>query len=99
PLHFVKNGAGIDRAPPDVLIGEVSIVDFSHLKENEAVTDSMLQGIATTRRMIFRYGWGKHWGERKFYHDYPYLTEAAAAMLVAKGVQLLGYDTPSPDDS
>lgn len=99
PLHFIANGATIDETKPDILMGKVSIVDFSHLKEDEALTEEMLHGIKVTPRMIFRFGWGKHWGTRKFYHHYPHLSPAAARYLVKKGLKLHGSDIPSPDDS
>ena len=99
PLHFIKGGATIDETSPAILMGEVSIVDFSHLKEDEAVTEEMLHEIKITPRMIFCYGWGKHWGTRKFYHHYPHLSPEAARYLVKKGLKLHGADIPSPDDS
>lgn len=99
PLHFIKGGSTIDRIAPDILIGEVSITDFSHLRENEQVTEEMLRKVKITPRMIFRFGWGKHWGTQKFYHDYPHFTSEAARYLVKKGVKLIGNDIPSPDDS
>ena len=80
-------------------MGEVSIVDFSHLKEDEEVTVDMLKEIKVTERMIFRYGWGKHWGTRKFYHHYPHMSAEAAKYLVKKGLKMHASDIPSPDDS
>lgn len=98
-LHFFKDGATIDQTSPNILIGEVSIVDFSHMKENEQVTEEMLRKVKITPRMIFRFGWGKHWGTRKFYHEYPHFSQGAARYLVRKGVKFIGNDIPSPDDS
>ena len=49
--------------------------------------------------MLFKFGWGKHWMEERFYQGYPYFTKEAAEFLVSKNIELLSYDTPSPDDS
>ncbi|MDO8577342.1 MAG: cyclase family protein [Candidatus Wildermuthbacteria bacterium] len=99
PLHFIKGGASIDSLPLSSLIGPVSIVDFSSLKENESLSADMVKGVSVTERMLFRFGWGKHWGTKKFYEGYPFVSEGAAEHLVKNGVKLLGYDIPSPDDS
>jgi len=99
PLHFMSGGAGIDETSPKILLGEVSIVDFSHMKENQVVPLSAMKKVPVTERMILRFGWSKHWGTRKFYHGYPHLTVESARYLVEHGVKLLGYDIPSPDDS
>ena len=70
PLHFIKEGKSIEKIPLDKLIGEVTIVDFSHLQDNEAVTKKMLSDITITKRMLFKFGWGKYWNTKKFYQNY-----------------------------
>ncbi len=100
PLHFLKGSKSIERIPLSQLIGPVTIVDFSFMKEYENVTAQMLKGITLTERMVFKFGWGKYWGNKeKFYYSYPAFTEDAARLFVEKGVRVLGMDTPSPDDS
>ena len=49
--------------------------------------------------MILKYGWGKHWGNDKFYTGYPYIAVEAANYMISKNVKLVAMDTPSPDDS
>jgi len=99
PLHFVKCGKSIEKIPIDKLIGEVTIVDFSHLAENEAITKEMLSDINITKRMLFKFGWGKYWGTEKFYNGYPFFSKEAAEYLLFENVELIAMDTPSPDDS
>ena len=99
PLHFVKGGKSIDDIPLEKLVGEISIVDFSHLKENTPITIEMLKTVKISKKMLFKFGWGKHWGSKKFYQNYPFFTKESAEYLVSKKVELLSYDVPSPDDS
>lgn len=99
PLHFVEGGVSIAEIPLDKLIGEVTITDFSYLSENEPVNEEMLRQVDITRRMLFKFGWGKHWGTKKYYAGYPFFTVQAAEYLISKGVELVAMDTPSPDDS
>lgn len=99
PLHFIENGKSIEKIPLDKIVGKVTIVDFSHFQKNQPIEKESLQKIKITKRMIFRFGWGKYWNKNDFYKDHPFFTEEAANYLVSKGVELLGYDTPSPDNS
>jgi len=99
PLHFIENGESVEKIPLKKIVGEVTIVDFSYLKENQPIEKEILTGIEITKRMIFRFGWQKYWNEDKFYKNYPFFTEESANYLVSKGIELLGYDTPSPDNS
>lgn len=99
PLHFIKGGMGIDAIPLERLMGKVSIVDFSHLRENEEVTPQMLKKVRLAKKVLFKFGWGKHWGSKKFYRGYPFFSSEAAAYLISKGVEMIANDAPSPEDS
>ena len=99
PLHFVNGGKSIEKIPLDKLMGKVTIVDFSSLEDNQAVTKDMLTDIPITKRMLFKFGWGKCWNTKKFYQNYPFFSKEAAEYLVFRNVELIAMDTPSPDDS
>lgn len=98
PLHFIKNGGSIEKIELSNLIGDVSIVDFSTVTYENPVTKEMLEQIKISERMIFKFGWGIHWGDSQFYADWPYFTKEAARYLVDNGMKVMGLDTPSPDD-
>jgi arylformamidase len=98
PLHFIKNGNSIDSIPLSALLGPVTIINFTHLSENECVTVEMLTKIKVTKRIIFNFGWGKYWATDKFYKNYPFFSAEAVQYLISKKVKLIGLDTPSPDD-
>ncbi len=99
PLHFIENGKSIEKIPLEKIVGQVTIIDFSHFQKNQPIEKGIIQKIKITKRMIFRFGWEKYWNKNEFYKDHPFFTEEAANYLVSKGVELLGYDTPSPDSS
>lgn len=99
PLHFIKNGRTIPEILLKELVGEVTIVDFTYLKENECVTERMLKKLKITKKMLFKFGWGKHWNKKKFYQGYPYFTKEAAKFLVNKKIEMVAMDSPTPDDS
>lgn len=99
PIHFIKGGQSIEKISLYKLIGEVAIVDFSYLGDNEPVTKDILDGVPVTKRMLFKFGWGKYWNTKKFYQGYPFFSKEAAEYLISKKVELVAMDTPSPDDS
>lgn len=100
PLHFLEEGGTVDRIPLEVLVGEVRLVDMTHLGEDGVVTAQALADVPLDERVVFHFGWSRHFGDPdRFYHGYPHFTAEAADDLVGAGVRLVGYDTPSPDDS
>ena len=99
PLHFIENGNSVEHIPLKKLIGKITFVDFSDLEKNTPITKDILEKISVSEKMVFKFGWQKYWGTKEFYLDYPYFTKDGADYLISKGVQLIGYDTPSPDNS
>lgn len=102
PLHFVDGGTSIDQIDIGLLYGDVTVVDFrtmSDLDTPRAVERSDLAVVEIAERMLFLFGWDKHWKTDTYYKGYPYFSMDAARCLVEGGVKLLLMDTPSPDDS
>jgi arylformamidase len=99
PRHFIIQGDTIETIPLEKLVGPVQIIDLSHLKEEEPVTVELIKSVKISKKIIFKFGWGKRWGNMKFYNKYPFFTKEAAEYLVSNGVELVGHDTPSPDAS
>jgi len=98
PLHFIKDGKSIEQVSPEVLLGKVSIFDFSHKKKGDHVSLSDLEALTLSERVVFFFNWAQYWPDKEFYEGYPYFTEEAAKCLVEQGVKLIGFDSPSPDD-
>lgn len=102
PSHFLENGADIDRMPLDLFYGEALVVNFQHISDGAAVSGEAMTAALPinmpTDRVILNFGWAKHYNTPIFYKNYPFLSFQAAQVLMDKGVRLLGYDTPSPDD-
>jgi len=101
PRHFIPNGGTIDEIPLDVLIGPATVADFTGCKALQAIDVADLKqkvGDKVPPRLILRTGWSEHFGNLKFYNEYPFLSENAARWLVENGVRLIAMDTPSPDN-
>ena len=100
PQHFVKGDASIDKIPITTCVGPALLISFQETGVQE-VTLSHLQkkiGDDVPQKLIIRFGWSKEYGKDHYYKRYPYFTEEACRWLAQKGVHLVGYDTPSPDN-
>ncbi|MBS3124367.1 cyclase family protein [Candidatus Woesearchaeota archaeon] len=98
PSHFVKEGTTIDQIQLSRLIGPITIVDFSELKDNQMVNLEMIKKVQLSDNILFKFGWGKHWKKDYFFQKCPFLSKEAAEYLVSKKVKLIATDTPSLDD-
>ena len=93
PLHFTIAGADISEIPLGMPLAVVIEVNGSPI-DVEALGDTAnLAG----RALLLRSGWDREIGSKDYYRHSPYLTPAAAHLLVDSGIDLLGIDFPSPD--
>jgi kynurenine formamidase len=101
PAHFYNGVPTIEQVPLDRCTGPAVLIDASHLGSRGEITPADLiahaDAVAATGKVVFRTGWSARWGQDDYFRDFPVLTEATAEWLVARGVHLVGVDTPSVD--
>ena len=92
PYHFILDGQPLDRVPLAVFIGPARVLDVGEA----AVIDAALLedcDLGGATRVLFKTRNSRLWGTtHEFQTEYVYLEPAAAAWLVARGVQLVGID-------
>jgi kynurenine formamidase len=102
PLHFVPGGGAIDEIALDTLVGAAHLVDLSDVGELERVSRERLEeefgGAPRHPRVLLRFGWARRFVDLDFYRRSPYLAPEACRWLIDRGVRLVGFDIPSPDD-
>ena len=102
-FHFYHGRATIEQIPLAQCTGHALLLDLSHKREQEKITEDDLrpyeQSLTCTSKVILNTGWAEHWGRPLYFTDYPALTGAAARFLVDCGIDLVGVDTPSVDYS
>jgi arylformamidase len=94
PMHFVRDGASIDKVPLEPLIGPARVIDIPddvHAIDAGELNRHAWRG---TPRVIFRTrssrrGW-MH--SSTFHRDFAYIAPDAAKLLADAGVQLVGID-------
>ena len=102
-FHFYHGRATIEQIPLAQCMGPALLVDFSHKRAKEDITEDDLaplrESLSRTPKVLLNTGWAQHWGQPLYFTDYPALTGAAARFLVDCGIELVGVDTPSVDYS
>ena len=97
PAHFLAGGSSVERLPLEVLLGEAVVVDVSGERE---ITAEVLErgGLPLqTQRLLMKTGWRAELakGGPVEAMGFPVLTFAAAHWLTARGVRLVGIESPS----
>ena len=68
--------------------------------EGPAVDADAFEGLDVAgKAVLVRTGWDRHWRTEAYKAGHPYLTEAAARLLVARGAALVGIDSYNIDDT
>jgi len=102
PAHFCQDGKAIDQVPLRQVIGPCSLLTIPPCPPDTALDVNDLSGVETslrrTHRLLLDTGWAAHWSDPQMYFDhFPVLTKGAAEWLVACGLELFGFDSPSVD--
>lgn len=94
PMHFVRDGAPIDKVPLEPLIGPARIIDIADGVQAIDATELNRHRWRGAPRVIFRTrsslrGWMK---SSTFHRDFAYIAPDAAQLLADAGVELVGID-------
>jgi arylformamidase len=94
PMHFVRDGASIDRVPLEPLIGPARVIDIPDGVQSINAAELNRHVWKGAPRVIFRTrssqrGW-MH--SSTFHRDFAYIAPDAAQLLADAGVQLVGID-------
>jgi arylformamidase len=94
PMHFVRDGAPIDRVPLEPLIGPARVIDIADNVQAIDAAELDRHAWRGAERVIFRTrsslrGW---MSSPTFRRDFAYIAPDAAQLLADAGVQLVGID-------
>lgn len=92
PLHFIRQGAGIDRMPLDIAVGRARVID---IKDSESVKVADLEPLQIRRgeRVLFKTrNSPRAWQSNAFVEDFVFVSDEAGDYLVQRGVALVGVD-------
>ena len=94
PMHFVRDGAPIDKVPLEPLIGPARVIEIPDGVQAIDAAELNRHHWKGAQRVIFRTrsslrGWMK---SSTFHRDFAYIAPDAAQLLANAGVQLVGID-------
>ncbi len=92
PCHFMKDGVTADRLPLDLFIGPARVVDVG---EADVIDAALLSGLdlAGVERLLFKTRNSRFWREtNEFQTEFVHLATDGAALLVERGVRVVGID-------
>lgn len=93
PVHFLPDGAGVDRLPLDVLIGPAMVADLTGLSGDvDAAALARLDLPSGTERLLLKTPNSRLWARDEFSWDFAGVADDAARELVSRGVRLVGID-------
>ncbi len=100
PFHRYADGkdlAGLDLGQLADLAGVVVHQPFA---DGLAVDAQAFDGLDVTGKAVLVHtGWDRLWRTEPYFENHPFLTEAAARLLVAGGAALVGIDSYNIDDT
>lgn len=101
PAHMLSNGPYLDNFDIEHFIGTAAILDFSNEEIKLIDVDSLKpyeEKIKNVEFIIIKTGWSKYWGDKKYYKDFPSLSEESATWLSGFNLKGIGIDAISIDD-
>ncbi|KAJ3551616.1 hypothetical protein NM688_g4598 [Phlebia brevispora] len=106
PYHFFQDGQTVDNIMLSCCKAPVFVVDVTSKQPRERVSwadisaleDDLRDAISQGAMVLFQTGWSKYWGREAYFH-HPFLDGEVARRLVDMGVQFIGIDTLSPDET
>jgi arylformamidase len=94
PMHFIRDGAPVDRVALDPLIGAARVIEIADGVQAIDAAELSRHEWRGVKRVLFRtrstlHGW---MDSSTFHRDYAYIAPDAAQLLADAGVVLVGVD-------
>ncbi len=100
PFHRYADGADLTQVELDRLAGLPGLVIRKPYRAGLAVEAADVAGHDVRgKAVLFHTGWDAHWRTDAYFENHPFLTAAAAQLLVRGGARLVGIDSHNIDDT
>lgn len=101
PFHRFADGDDLSDLALDRLVSLPGIVVRRPFDTVGLATDAvdLMDADVAGRAVLIHTGWDRHWRTDVYFDDHPFLTEAAARLLVERGAKLVGIDSHNIDDT
>ncbi len=100
PFHRFAHGIDLAGLELEDLAGRPGVVIDPPLDDGPAISpDSFADSDLAGHAVLFRTGWDRHWETPQYAEGHPFLTQAAADVLVEAEAAIVGIDSLNVDDS
>jgi len=96
PFHAKADEITIDMYPIETFSGSTAVIDVRGISYIQ-MQPSWELIFSQNRVILFCTGFNNSWQSEKYYYEYPEFDSDIARSLVKCGVQIAGFDSPSPD--
>ncbi|HEX9025544.1 MAG TPA: cyclase family protein [Clostridium sp.] len=100
PYHILEDGLTIDKYDVEDFVGKAQVIDFTDFRSKLIDVEDLVKYedlIADIEYLIIKTGWGKYWGDEKYFNGFPVLTTEAAEWLLKFNLKGIGVDAISVD--
>lgn len=99
PRHFLDGGMTLESVDPHKCVGPALVIDVSHKQPDSLITVADLGAraaeIGPGARVLLYTGWDAHAELPDYRTSFPRISPELAGWLAARGVWLVGVETPS----
>ena len=100
PYHRFADGLDLSEVSLHALVDLPGVVIDATANETPAIGPECFRSVELAERAVLvRTGWDVHWRTDAYFEGHPFLTEAAASLLVRAGAALVGIDSFNIDDA
>jgi arylformamidase len=100
PFHRFEDGIDLAALPLERLVDVPTVrVDVTGITGLAVDADALRDHDLAGRAVLVHTGFDRHWGAAAYLADNPFLTRAAAELLVAAGAALVGIDSLNIDST
>jgi len=99
PAHMLKNGLTLDKMDISSFQGKAMVIDVPEgtSEIEKTFLESFSNQFEGVEFVLFKTGWSQFWGDKKYFEDFPVLTEEALKFLLKINLKGIGFDTISAD--
>lgn len=100
PFHRHADGQDLAELGLEQLSDLPALVVRQPFERDLAVDAASFAGLELSgRAVLVQTGWDRHWRTEAYFENHPFLTRAAAQLLVREGAALVGIDSHNIDDT
>jgi len=98
PAHLLPDGKCLDGIDASAFIGRAITIDCTHMRQITLTSiQTVLQNFHEPEFLLFNTGWDLHWGQKKYFEDFPVPDSATAEFLSELPLKGVGIDAVSFD--